>query len=724
MKIGFLAFVCMAWAMLAVGQHHVQLLVKGNGGEPLMAASVTVTGLGRLAVSDSIGLVMLRDLPAGRWVLAVSHVGYERREMPVDVPLVAPGPVVVVLEVEEKEEQEVVVTSTRSNRMISNIPTRVEVISGEELDEKGNMRPGDIRMMLNESTGIQTQQVSATSANSSIRIQGLDGRYTQLLKDGFPLYAGFSSGLGLLQTPPLDLRQVEIIKGASSTLYGGGAIAGMINLVSKVPTSKREGRFLANGTSVGGIDVSGFYGQRWQKWGMTVYGGRSSNAAYNPSGDVPFSAIPRYDRYVLNPKLFLYFSERTRLIAGVNLGWENRIGGDMRYLRGHRDSTHSYFERNKSQRFSTQLNFEHKFNDHSSLTVKNSVGSFNRTITIPKYVFNGQQWSSYSEAAVSTRGQRMDWVMGLNVYTDGFREHRRDNFPLRSYQQNALGGFVQHTWTVNTWLQTEAGLRGDFVVDYGWAVLPRVSALFKWSPSWTSRIGWGMGYKTPTIFTEETERIQYQGVLPVSPDSNKLERSNGVNADVNYRTSWLGGRLTLSVNQLFFYTRIQDPLVLDTLAGETYRVSNSSGHLQSKGFETNVKLGYGDFKLYLGYTFTDAHLNENGVIRENPLTVRHRLNNVLVYEKQDKWKMGLEGYYYSTEPLNDGKIGKEFWTFGFMAEKIWERWSVFINFENLTDARQTRFDTIYTGPASRPVFRDIYAPLDGRMVNGGMKVRL
>lgn len=714
----------MAWAMLAIGQHTVQVLVKGKGGEPLAAASVSVAGLGSAGVSDSLGLVTLRDLPAGRWMLSVSHVGYERREAEVAVPLASPGPVTVVLEVLEKEEQEVVVTSTRSNRSLRNIPTRVEVISGEELDEKGNMRPGDIRMMLNESTGIQTQQVSATSANASIRIQGLDGRYTQLLKDGFPLYAGFSGGLGLLQTPPLDLRQVEIIKGASSTLYGGGAIAGMINLVSKVPAPERELRFLVNGTSAGGLDVNGFYGQRWKHWGLTMYGGRSSNAAYNPSGDVPFSAIPRFDRYVFNPKLFLYFSDRTRLNVGVNLGWEKRVGGDMQYLRGKGDSTHSYFERNRSQRFSTQLSFEHRFNGRSSLTVKNSVGSFDRTITIPGYVFDGRQWSSYSEVAYSTRGASMDWVAGLNVYTDGFREHRADTFPLRSYQQNTLGGFVQNTWTVNKWLQTEAGLRGDYIVDYGWAVLPRVSALFKWSPAWTSRIGGGMGYKTPTIFTEETERIQYQGVLPVSPAGNSLERSYGVNADVNYRTSWLGGRLKFSVNQLFFYTRIRDPLVLDTLAGPVYRLSNSKGYLQSKGLETNVKLTYGDFQLYIGYTFTDAHLDENGVIRENPLTVRHRLNNVLVYEKEDKWKLGLEGYYYSTEPLNDGATGKAFWTFGFMAEKMWERWSVFINFENFTDTRQTRFDTIYTGPVSRPVFRDIYAPLDGRVVNGGVKLRL
>src|SRR5579859_1233860 len=180
----------------------------------------------------------------------------------------------------EKTMNEVIITSTRSNRTFQNIPTRVEFINGEELDEKGNMKPGDIRMMLNESTGIQTQQVSATSANSSIRIQGLDGRYTQLLKDGFPLYAGFSGGLGLLQTPPLDLKQVEIIKGASSTLYGGGAIAGMINLVSKLPAPERELRFLFNGTSAGGLDINGYYGQQYGKAGITLYASQNSSRAY------------------------------------------------------------------------------------------------------------------------------------------------------------------------------------------------------------------------------------------------------------------------------------------------------------------------------------------------------------------------------------------------------------------------------------------------------------
>src|SRR5690606_38064319 len=116
---------------------------------------------------------------------------------------------------------------------IDDEPTRVEVIAGEEMEEKINMDPSSISMVLNESTGIQVQQTSAASVNYTFRIQGLEGRFTQLLRDGFPLYSGYSGSLSINQIPPLDLKQIEVIKGSSSTLYGGGAIAGLINLISK-----------------------------------------------------------------------------------------------------------------------------------------------------------------------------------------------------------------------------------------------------------------------------------------------------------------------------------------------------------------------------------------------------------------------------------------------------------------------------------------------------------
>lgn len=83
-------------------------------------------------------------------------------------------------------------------------------------------------------------------------------------------YSGAASGLGLLQTPPLDLKQVEVIKGTSSTLYGGGAIAGLVNLISKTPTPARELLFHIDGTSAKGLNLNAFYGQKFNHVGTTL----------------------------------------------------------------------------------------------------------------------------------------------------------------------------------------------------------------------------------------------------------------------------------------------------------------------------------------------------------------------------------------------------------------------------------------------------------------------
>ena len=692
--------------------------------QPLPGATVTFPALQRSASSNVQGRATLSGIPDGRYLLEIRFLGYEARQDSVSFPLDSSRVIIYTLVPSEGEElEEVVVSSTRSRRTIANIPTRIEVIAGEELDEKGNMKPGDIRMILNESTGIQTQQTSATSANASIRIQGLDGRYTQILKDGFPLFSGAASGLGLLQTPPLDLKQVEVIKGSASTLYGGGAIAGLVNLISKTPADQKELNFHLNGTSAGGLDLNGFYSEKFGKAGLTLFASRNSNKAYAP-GTTDFTAIPEFTRYALNPKLFFSFNDKTSMVFGVNSSIEDRTGGDIRYIEGDGDATHSFFERNKSGRVSTQFSLNHKINANTELSIRNSLSYFDRELTIPGYLFDGTQHGTFTEANVSTRAGKTEWVAGLNLSKDQFKENHQTEVPLRDYTQTTFGAFIQNNVHAAEWLEIEAGLRGDQIVDYGFVLLPRVSALLKVSEKFNSRIGGGLGYKTPTIFTEESERIQYQNVLPISSSTNTLEESYGINWDVNYQTTLFNDQVSFSINNLLFYTFLNNPLTLSPEAGNQYRFTNLEGHMDSKGMETNLKLAYQDFKLFIGYSLTDAKVHTAGTLSQNPLTAKHRLNNVLMYEVEEKWKLGAEAYYYSEQLLNDGATGKPYWIFGFMAERLWERFSLYINFENFTDTRQTRFDTIYTGSISDPVFRDIYAPLDGFVVNGGLKIRL
>ena len=699
-------------------QSSLRCSIKNAGSkEPLVGATVKIIELNKTRLTDSAGLVEFEQIPDGTYTINVSFIGFSDKAITIKIPQYPTAVQEVLLEEREEEEEEIIVTATRISRTIENTPTRTEVISGEELTEKGNMKPGDIRMMLNESTGIQTQQTSATSFNAGIRIQGLDGRYTQMLRDGYPMYSGFAGSLSLLQIAPLDLKQVEVIKGAASTLYGGGAIAGLVNLVSKTPVEERQLNFLANATSAGGLDLSSFYSEKYGKTGLTVFASRNSNTAFDPAS-IGLTAIPAFERYTINPRFFVY-GENTTADFGINYTTENRTGGSMDYIK---KGSAGFFEKNNTDRFTTQFGIAHRFNERATLQFKNSYSHFNRVLSIPNYIFNALQQSSFSELSWNRKGEKSDWVVGTNLVTENLVENPNAVDPKRDYRFNTFGIFIQNAWSISEKIVLETGLRGDHINEFGFEVLPRVSAMFKISPKLTTRIGGGYGYKPPTIFTEEAERRQFRNLLPIDMINSRNERSKGVNWDINYKTSI--GDLDLSFNQLFFYTKLSHPLVLTNASGNKVEFDNAEGFLDTKGLETNLRLTYADFKLFLGYTYTDASTHFTNSKQWLPLTARHRLNNVLMYEIEDKLKLGLEAYYFSKQKLGDGSFGRDYWITGFMAEKLWEKWSLFINFENFTNTRQTKFEKIYTGTLLNPVFRDIYAPVDGFVVNGGLKIRI
>ncbi|GAB2991615.1 TonB-dependent receptor [Cyclobacterium sediminis] len=687
--------------------------------EALFGVSVYFPQLEKGTSSDVLGKVSIDEIPNGKYTVLMTHLGYESMELEQSFPM--EGELNLLMGHAHEEMEEVLVTSTRSGRTIEDVPSRVEVIAGEELAEKGNMKPGDIRMLLNESTGIQTQQTSATSYNSSIRIQGLDGKYTQLLRDGLPLYSGYSGGLSLMQIAPLDLKQVEVIKGASSTLYGGGAIAGLVNLISKTPGEDRELNFMVNGTSALGLDLSGFYSERYGKIGTTVFASYNKGTAYDPAG-IGLTAIPEFERYTINPRMFWYLDEATEINLGFNFTTEDRLGGNMDYIEGKTAS--GYFESNETDRLSTQFDATHRFSDHSRIQVKNSISFFDRSIAIPDYIFSGKQVSSFSEINYVTFGKRMEWIVGGNLWTEKFDQRQGDPDNDLGFSNTTTGAFVQNTWNMARQWTLETGLRGDYQSRYGAYLLPRFSLLYEPNERITFRTGGGLGYKTPTQFTEDTERLHFRNILPIDFSETSAERSTGVNLDVNYK--WpVTDDLSLSTNALLFYTQIEDPMLLQSNGNGMYAFTQPSGYINTQGLEANMKWTYHDFKLFVGYTYADVKEHYDKEATEYPLVAKHRLNNVLMYEKHGDFWIGLEAYYFSPQKLSDGSTGESYWIMGIMSEKkIGKYFSLFLNFENMLDTRQTRFDTIYTGNINDPQFRDIYAPVDGFVVNGGFKLSL
>ena len=284
-------------------------VISESENEPLFGATVYFEELEKGAVTDFDGIANFTEIPNGEHNIIISYLGFETLKTTIQIP--SNSDLIFKLKSGGNELDEVVLQSSRSTRTVKKIPTRIEFIGVEELGEKAIMNSTNISMVLRESTGIQMQQTSLSSGNTNIRIQGLDGRYTQLLRDGFPLFGGFSSGLSILQIPPLDLQQFEIIKGSSSTLYGGGAIAGLINMVSKTPDEEPALDIMLTQTQALGSTANVFYSKRNEKFGVSLYGSGHYQKAYDPEND-GFSNLPKQNLFHLTQNSFIIHLTKLR----------------------------------------------------------------------------------------------------------------------------------------------------------------------------------------------------------------------------------------------------------------------------------------------------------------------------------------------------------------------------------------------------------------------------
>ncbi|WP_109437263.1 TonB-dependent receptor [Aquimarina sp. AU119] len=685
--------------------------------EPLMGATVYFEAFEKGVVTDFDGIAKFTEIPNGQHQIIISFLGFETLEVVIQVP----SDTDLILQLKEggNELDAIVLQSTRSTRTVKKIPTRIEFIGAEELGEKAIMNPTNISMVLRESTGIQMQQTSLSSGSTNIRIQGLDGRYTQLLRDGFPLYGGFSSGLSILQIPPLDLQQFEIIKGSSSTLYGGGAIAGLVNMVSKTPDEEPALDIMLTQTQALGSTANIFYSKRNEKFGFSLYGSGHYQKVYDPEDD-GFSNLPKTTSISFNPKLFYYPSEKTTLWFGLNGTYDDRIGGDITKIESGEDGIHQYTEENNSKRLSSQLVYQTKLDSVSSLEFKNSVSFFDRNLTVPDFNFDGQQTNTFTEITYNKASEKTDWIIGANLYTSDFDED--DDAPLQRDQKDlTFGAFANNIYDISDNWILETGLRADYNNDFGFFPLPRISLLYKNNSGFSSRIGGGLGYKIPDIFTEEAEYINFENVLAIDKSTVDAERSYGVNFDLNYQTRF-SDEIGFSVNQLFYVTAINDGLLLNSTNNGLFQFENAPDEIFSKGAETNIKFTYKDFRWFLNYAFIDTKLNYLPDNPQKPLTAKHNAGSVLMYESE-KWRIGYETYYTGKQFLSNGAETTDFITMGLLLMRNFKFGSVFVNFENFTDRRQSRFSPLVLPPHENPVFPEIYAPTDGFIFSVGLLIK-
>ncbi|MFC4211371.1 TonB-dependent receptor domain-containing protein [Pedobacter lithocola] len=718
-------FLC---ASTSYAQNSFKIIIKsGENKSALQGATISVIGSSVTTISNEAGLATLSNIPDGKQTIRINHIGYNEKTLSITFPVIQQLALEIFLTPSEDELEEVIISSTRTSRTIQNTPTRVETIELEEIDEKSNMRPANVSMILHESTGISVQQTSATSGNASIRIQGLDGRYTQLLKDGYASFGNFANGLSILEIPPLDLSQVEIIKGPASTLYGAGAIAGVVNFISRTPREKADYNFIVNQSNVGQTNIGGFAMSRSKKVGYSLLALANFQKPYDVDKD-DFTELPKSKDFTIHPKLFLYPNESTTIIIGNSFTRSDRTGGDIFLINDGKSAEHTYFENNKTVRNTSTLDYSLKLAERDLFRVKTSFNYFKRNISIPNYTFEGNNYNAYTDISYLKNIKNQSLIFGANLVYDNFKEEKQTSLS-KSFKTKTAGLYFQHTWDATEKLKLESGIRTDLVNYFNslykntdFFILPRISALYKFSDKWSSRIGGGLGYKTPTLFTEQTETFQYQNLLPLN--GVESEKSYGGTADVNFKTN-IGEDWLISLNQMFFYTRISNSTILLQDANANFFFTNTSLPVNSLGFESNAKIIFKEyFKLFAGYTFTNAKADYLPVIQDIRLLPKNRLNLALLYEKERNFKLGLEGYFTDRQYLYNNFQTPSYWEFGFMAEKVFGKISIFINAENFTDTRQSKYKSVVNGSHNNPTFDDIWTHTEGRTFNAGIKLKL
>ena len=321
---------------------------------------------------------------------------------------------------------------------------------------------------------------------------------------------------------------------------------------------------------------------------------------------------------------------------------------------------------------------------------------------------------------IKRASKKTDWIFGANLYTSNFDEN--DNSQLQRDQTDVTyGTFVNNIYDISDNWILETGLRADYNTDFGFFPLPKVSLLYKNDSGFSSRIGGGLGYKIPDIFTEEAEFINFENVLAIDKSALKAERSYGVNFDVNYQTR-LFETVGFSINQLFYVTAINNGLLLNSTNNGLFAFENATDEILSKGLETNIKFTYKDFRWFLNYALIDTKLNYLAGNPQKPLTAKHNAGSVLMYESE-KWRIGYETFYTGKQFLSNGTETTDFVTMGFVAMRNFKWGTICTNFENFTDRRQSRFSPLVLPPHDNPVFPEIYAPTDGFIFSVGVIIK-
>jgi iron complex outermembrane receptor protein len=489
-------------------------------------------------------------------------------------------------------------------------------------------------------------------------------------------------------------------------------MGGVVNLISRRPGREARHEVLVNRSSLGATDAI-VYGEAslTDRWAASLLGGVHGQQQTDVDAD-RWSDLPHYARGVVRPRVFWDGGGGRTFFATVGATYENRFGGTMAgdpppFI------GRTYREALETRRIDGGAVAQTLLRNRYVVTAR---GAFNRQGHEHRFGAIRERdvhQNGFAEAAVRGTARRQTWVTGVAVERDTYAPR---DVPQFHYANTIPGVFVQDEIAAASWFSLAASARVDRHSAYGTFFSPRLSALLRTS-GWTSRLSAGTGFFGPTFITEETEAA---GLARLTvPRPLVAERGRSLSWDVG-RT--LG---VASVNLTLFESRIRNPIHVDTV--DTYLLSNLDQPTTNRGVELLGTVRREPIEFVATYNYVRAQEWDGRERVEVPLTPRQSVAAVLMADAEGRGRFGIEGYYTSRQRLENNPYrvtAPGYLLTGFLAEWRVGRTRLFINAENLGNVRQSRWDPLLrTRPAADGRWTvDEWAPLEGRVINGGVRL--
>ncbi len=510
--------------------------------------------------------------------------------------------------------EDLVVTATRTERTMGALPMPVMLVPKLQIRTMGSLRLTDV---LTEQTGL-TVVPQVNGQGSGIQIQGLNPDYTLILLNGEPLIGRYTGSLELSRVAVGNIKQIEIVKGPSSSLYGSDALAGVVNIITERPEGTRASFYTRYGTN-NTLDLSGDYGFASGKWNVYLFGNRYSTDGYDLSPQNYGKTVSPFYSYTGNIRVGYAFSPRTELTLSGRYFTE-RQEFDFEVLSGANEKI-----RTSGTGTTSDWNFNpvltHRFNDRTKLTARFYATHYQTETRLVNpvtdtlyYTDNFQQRFMRPEVNLEYfLGSKHVFTFGAGANLESVETARYGDALLR--HQETKYGFVQDEWTPTPKLNVIAGARYDYNTIYGSQVSPKLSLRYELGSHVALKASFGVGFKAPDfrqlylnfnntaaggysvlgteVVEDRLKQMESQGLLggylidPKLLGNLEAERSRALN--LGGRAD-LFGKLVADAN--FFYNSIDNLIetqaVAVTTSNQTIYSYRNIKRVFTEGLEANL----------------------------------------------------------------------------------------------------------------------------------------